>query len=125
MPFFGVSYVVTRWANCYNRYIDDSMEFGSNICNECFDDYRAFWLFKRHFPAAGEALFLQLDGAAQRAVEKEGGAGAGSRHGSSDSLHQSTPQPPSSMPRPLYGKSATGLLTLQKGLFKYLIERLD
>lgn len=66
--------------------------------------YRAFWLFKRHFPAAGDSLYNSLDSAAQRAVDREGNSkGDGSRHGSSDSLHQVVAQQISAVPRGVYG----------------------
>lgn len=66
--------------------------------------FRAFFLFKRHFPAASESLYTSLDSAAQRAVDREGNSkGDGSRHGSSDSLHQVVAQQISAVPRGVYG----------------------
>lgn len=41
---------------------------------------RAFFAYKRHFPSDAEQLFLRLDSAAQKQIERE-------RLGSLDSLH--------------------------------------
>ncbi|XP_077285272.1 CLIP-associating protein isoform X4 [Arctopsyche grandis] len=67
---------------------------------------RAFWLFKRSFPAAGDSLYASLDIKAQQAVDKDinSKGGEASRHGSSDSLHQVVTQHVSAVPRAVHDR---------------------